>query len=74
MHLKVFQSWIGFFELELKCKNCFQIRKQNLYILEKLIPNAPENAKKEVNNEYQCYIDDNKQSVYIMLTSISPKL
>ena len=70
MHLKVFQSfnWIGFFELESKCENCFQIRKKKLYILEKLIPNAPtENAKKEVNNEHQCYVDDNEQSTYVML-------
>jgi len=46
-----------------------------LHVLENLIPNTlADDARKEVRNENQHHIDDDKHATYVKLASISPEL
>ena len=45
-----------------------------MYVLENIILNALTRDAKEIKNEHQCHIIDNKQVAYVMLPSISPEL
>jgi hypothetical protein len=51
------------------------MQEKRLYVIENQIPNAPtEDAKEEVRNEHQCYVNDDEHATCVMLANISPKL
>ena len=50
-------------------------QEKRLYVIKNQIPNAPtEDAKEEVRNEHQCYVNDDEHATCVMLANISPKL
>jgi hypothetical protein len=50
-------------------------QQKRLYVIENQIPNAPtEDAKEEIRNEHQCYVNDDDQAICVMLANISTKL